>query len=215
MSGMALSNAERRALQEVLQDIPKEATVVLLVGSWARGASDDWSDIDILVVGSGHVPRARGRVQVLQASRDQLVERLEQGDDFVSWVIRFAKPIRGRSHWQQLKAWLSTRDRWPNAELKRQKAAVHLKRAQSLAAMGDEDAAEEEARLSLSHLARAVLLERGVFPLSRPELSGQLEDLSEQEFARALAWPDGSTSELLHLLETKLSPGIDHASNTS
>lgn len=53
--------------------------------------------------------------------------------------------------------------------------------------MGDLDAADEEARFALSHLARAILLAAGVFPLSRPELAAQLEEIGETDLARLLS----------------------------
>ena len=43
--------------------------------------------------------------------------------------------------------------------------------------VGDVDAASEELLFAASHVARAVLLKQGVFPLSRPELPSQLKDV--------------------------------------
>ena len=49
--------------------------------------------------------------------------------------------------------------------------------------VGDVDAASEEMMFAASHVARAVLLQHGRFPLSRMELPSQLEDLEPD-----LAW---------------------------
>ena len=57
--------------------------------------------------------------------------------------------------------------------------------ALELLEMGDVEAASEELMFAASHVARAILLERGVFPLSRPELPAQLRD-REPDIARLL-----------------------------
>jgi len=209
MTTTALSTYERRYLQELVSDLAKDATAVVLVGSRARGTSDQWSDVDILVVGSGETPKTRGRVQIIQASEAELSERLERGDDFAAWVLRFGKPISGRRRWEQLKARLSRQERWPDAGIKRRKAEVHLRAARALMGLGDEEAAQEEARIALSHLARGLLLEREVFPLSRPELPGQLEAVEASNLARGLASRDLPLAELIRVLESHLGRGGD------
>jgi len=203
MTTAALSTRERRYLQELLAELSKDATAVVLVGSRARGTSDDWSDIDILVLRSGAVPpESRGRVQIIQASEDELAERLERGDDFAAWVLRFGKPLYRRRRWEQLRARLAPRQRWPDAEIKRRKAEAHFREARALEGLGDEEAAQEEARIALSHLARGLLLEQEVFPLSRPELPAQLEAIEAPALARALASRDLPLAELLKVLES-------------
>lgn len=204
MTSPALTILDRRHLQEALAAIDDQATAVVLVGSRARGVGDDTSDIDLLVIGSGRLPRPGGRVQIIQTSEIELMERLKTGDDFAAWAIRYGKPIRGRSRWRELRSRLSAVQRWPDPELKQQKAAAHWKRAVSLRDLGDEDAAEDEARIALSHLARALLLERGVFPLSRPELAGQLEEIGEVGLAEALTSTTLPLDELLPMLRSHL-----------
>lgn len=206
MTTTALSTVDRRHLHETLAAIDDRATAVVLVGSRARGAGDEASDIDLLVIGSGRLPRPGGRVQIIQSSEIELMERLKGGDDFAAWVIRFGKPIRGHSRWRELQRRLSAIQRWPDPGLKQRKAAAHWKRAAALRDLGDEDAAEEEARIALSHLARALLLERGEFPLSRPELAGQLEEIGEVGLAKVFASTDLRIGELLQTLRAHLEP---------
>lgn len=52
--------------------------------------------------------------------------------------------------------------------------------------MGDPWAAQEELLFAVTQLSRAVLLSRGHFPLSRPELSKQLRDIDEVAHAATL-----------------------------
>jgi hypothetical protein len=49
--------------------------------------------------------------------------------------------------------------------------------ALELLEVGDVDAASEELMFAASHVARATLLQHGVFPLSRPELPSQLQTI--------------------------------------
>jgi uncharacterized protein (UPF0332 family) len=70
---------------------------------------------------------------------------------------------------------------WPSWQTKIMHAASRLFLASELLDIGDLDAAAEELLYSASHSARAVLLRREVFPLSRPEM---IDQLNENGFAR-------------------------------
>jgi hypothetical protein len=53
---------------------------------------------------------------------------------------------------------------------------------------GDADASQEQAVSYLTHLARAELLDRGIYPASRPELPSQLRAIGSFQTAE---WLDG------------------------
>jgi hypothetical protein len=106
------------------------------------------------------------------------------GDDFPHWALRFGVPLSGRKAWESLRKELLPKAPWPDPERKLQQAKRKWNAAETLLAMGDVPAAEEEIRFALSHLARAELLARQVFPLSRPELSSQLEAVGNRDLAR-------------------------------
>ena len=53
-----------------------------------------------------------------------------------------------------------------------------------LLALGDSDAANEQLLTILTHLARARLIEGGIYPASCPELVEQLREIGEQYLAR-------------------------------
>lgn len=55
-----------------------------------------------------------------------------------------------------------------------------------MAQAGDEDAMLDLTVSYLTHLARAVLAENGVYPASRPELPGQLSQIGQVELAARL-----------------------------
>jgi predicted nucleotidyltransferase len=200
----SLTIEERRYLNQLLAGLVATPASVVLVGSHARGTPRDGSDVDLLIVGGRDVQPARGRFQLILSSEEDLRSRLEQGDDFASWVLRFGKPLQGRSGWNNLRSRLSELDRWPDAELKFKKAARHLRTSKALLELGDEAAAKDEAEIALSHLARGRLLGAGVFPLSRPELGAQLRGIGEDALASALSSTETPVSELVDMLEELL-----------
>ena len=105
-----------------------------------------------------------------------LVEtKLAEGNDLLGWAVKFGRVLFERDHF-----WQRVVDRWidsmplPSPEIARQRAAVALRRYTKVSAVDDKDAAQEQAVSYATHLARAALLTRGIYPASRPELVGQL-----------------------------------------
>ncbi|MGB8380187.1 MAG: nucleotidyltransferase domain-containing protein [Dermatophilaceae bacterium] len=188
MNPSTIDLEERRYIRSLLRDEGNgQPTAVVLVGSWARGTqTEPTSDLDLLVVGSPHSRSPVGRIQVIRRSVDQFRRLALGGDDFAQWALRYGKPVKGRQAWAVLRRELLDRAPWPNVKPKLDLAARRCRAAQDLLQMGDLDAADEETRFALSHLARALLLGAGVFPLSRPELAAQLQEIGETDLARLL-----------------------------
>jgi hypothetical protein len=179
--------SERKYLRGLLGVLPRGQPVVL-IGSWARGtAVSPRSDIDVLVVGEGKFALAPPRLQVMLMSPVEFQRRLMAGDDFPQWALRFGTPLSGRRVWESMRRKLLPEAPWPDPERKLQQAKRKRDAAEALLAMGDVPAAEEEVRFALSHLARAELLLRHVFPLSRPELSSQLEAIGNWDLASMMS----------------------------
>jgi predicted nucleotidyltransferase len=189
MTTSSIDLVERKYLRGLLgaTDEDEAPAAVILVGSWARGTQiEPTSDLDVLVLDAAHVPSPVGRIQVINRSIDDLRRLVAARDDFAQWALRYGKPIKGKQIWAALTKELLALAPWPDAEAKFDLARRRLQAAEDLLKMGDVDAAQEEARYALSHLARAALLTRQVFPLSRPELPAQLEGIGDVELARAL-----------------------------
>ena len=158
--------------------LDREASVIL-IGSYARHASTRMSDVDILVLHSEGT-RLKLRISVemhlQQESRTRFLQRLNDGDDYPAWALRFGIPIHDPDGW-----WAShvtsekRRPHWPDWSLKIDRAAKRIALAQALLDTGHRDAAEEECLYTASHIARAILLRNSVFPRSRPEMPSQLE----------------------------------------
>ncbi len=180
------SLAERKYLREVLWSAPQGSPVVL-VGSYARGTSiRPWSDIDVLVMGEHHGPIPPPQIQLISITQERLRRRVQAGDAFAQWALRFGVALAGRQVWDKLRKELLSDAPWPTQTPQLEQASKKLATAQDLFQMGDLPAAEEEIRFALSHLARAELLAKGVFPLSRQELPAQLQEAEQPKFAQMM-----------------------------
>ena len=166
-----------------------DAATVILVGSGARGVRNLRSDIDVLVLhDDGHRIRLKrpGDIHLQQDSRSRFIRRLEDGDDYPGWALRFGMPMRDPDGWWA-KHVAAERENphWPNWRTKVEHAKKRIRMGLDLLGVEDMDAASEELLFATSHVARATLLKDGVFPLSRPELPTQLEDV-DPRLARLL-----------------------------
>lgn len=168
--------------------LPEDAPVVL-VGSCARGVTNRRSDVDVLVLhDEGRRIRLKrpGDIHLQQDSRSRFLRRLEDGDDYPGWALRYGTPIRDLDGWWAKHAAAEIANpHWPDWRPKVEQARKRIKMASELLDVGDIDAASEELLFAASHVARATLLKQGVFPLSRPELPSQLRAM-DTSLARLL-----------------------------
>jgi hypothetical protein len=159
-----------------------DSATVVLIGSSARGTTHARSDVDILIIHEGDC-RIRldrpGDIHLQQDSRSRFLTRLEDGDDYPGWALRFGIPIRDPGGWwaKQVATELDN-PHWPDWQPKADYAKKRIAMSRQLLDIGDIDAASEEMMFAASHVARAVLLKHGQFPLSRMELPSQLEDMA-------------------------------------
>ncbi len=117
----------------------------------------------------------------------EVTQKLGQGHDYLSWTVRFGQVLFERDCW-----WTRLRADW-NDRLCLPSAADASARAEKaeclskeLREAGDEDAADELQLSSLTHICRAELSRAHVFPKSRPELEGQLREISQHVLADQL-----------------------------
>jgi len=156
---------------------------VVLIGSAARRCRTEASDIDILFIAKENVaslPVLPG-FHVKFASEVDFVRRLQAGEDFEAWCVRYGVTLLDRGIWERTKA--SFAGVWPRWETKVVHGIGRLFLASDLSAMGDDPAAQEELIFVLGHIARGLLLKNGVFPLSRPELAQQVKELGYPQLA--------------------------------
>lgn len=159
----------------------QDSTTVVLVGSSARGVMNDRSDVDILILQNADRRlqiEHSGDMHLQQDTRSRFLKRLQDGDDYPGWALRFGEPISDPDGWWA-KQVIAEREspHWPNWRPKIEHAQKRLRMSKDLIEIGDYVAASEELMLAASHVARATLLREGIFPLSRPELPSQLLDI--------------------------------------
>jgi hypothetical protein len=124
--------------------------------------------------------------------------QLNSGHDMLGWAVRF-----GRVLFQRDGFWDRVVDSWgqrlplPSSKLARERAAAAYRHLTNVLQFGDADAAHEQGLSYVTHLARAELLDRGVYPASRPELAEQLRAIGDVRLAE---WLDrllsGESTEL-------------------
>ncbi len=189
-----VGRAVLRALREA--GLLEDSTVVL-IGSFARGTTTWRSDVDILVITPRAVrarPPAPSMVEIHFQTPERFTERIVSGDDFAQWAVLFGKVLYdGPGRWVRLRTQVQGAP-FPSWSRKLPVVQRHLRRARALLDMGDVDAACEQALRAADHLARAFLLRNHTWPMSRPELPGQLDRAGHVRLARALEALDQITA---------------------
>ncbi|HEV7774130.1 MAG TPA: hypothetical protein VGO48_12675 [Conexibacter sp.] len=181
--------AQRRVTEVLLaraHDLDAEAFA--LTGSTARSQRTAISDLDYHVIGPR--PSRAGladEVDIVATDAGRFWEKLRSGDDYVQWTLRFGCVLFDRTGvFREGMRVLSTERLWPDTARKHARLSSHRRQAQRLIDLGDRDAAQEQVRAALTSAARAVLLDVGVFPLSRTELPAQLDAIGRMRLALAL-----------------------------
>jgi hypothetical protein len=163
------------------------AVALVLTGSTARGARSAVSDLDYHAIGpSFPLSDLPAEIDLYCDESDELLEKLERGDDFAHWTLRHGCVLFDSGVLREAAVHAVDRDLWPDAERKLRQARRTLDFAERLLASGDLAASLEQVRGALSLAARWWMLAHDVFPLARAELPGQLRELSQPPLARAL-----------------------------
>lgn len=125
------------------------------------------------------------RLHVQSIREGTFREKLQVGDDFAGWCVRFGVPLLTSKGWLAI---VNSPDAelWPDWRKKVTHAARRLMLAATMVDAGDDEAAAEETLYAASHAARAMLLKSGVFPLSRPEMVQQLQEAGHRSLAELL-----------------------------
>lgn len=164
------------------------ANALLLSGSTARGTRTEISDLDYHLVGepiaTSDMP---AELDLHVVSVAKLRERLDEGDDFTQWSLRFGLVVFDDGVIRDAVREIVEHRLWPDPVRKRQQAEKSLQIARAMVESDDQDAAIEQVRTALTLTARWHLLEHRLFPLSRGELPSQLQGLGATDLAASLA----------------------------
>jgi predicted nucleotidyltransferase len=176
-------NDEFSVVAEELSKLTTADCAVVLVGSAARGRRSEQSDIDILFVSTTKISDAPviSGYHIKFSTEADFLTRLKAGEDFEAWCARLGVTLCDRGVWTRIKA--DSAGVWPKWETKVVHGLRRLFLASQMSKMGDESAAREELVFVLGHIARGLLLKRGTFPLSRPELADQVREIGYPHLA--------------------------------
>jgi predicted nucleotidyltransferase len=177
-----MSDEFYKVAAKLSQSINADCAVVL-IGSAARACRTENSDIDILFVCSVRVPAIPviSGYHIKFSTEADFLRRLNAGEDFEAWCVRYGVQLLDRKAWERIKS--SSANVWPRWDIKVVHGIRRLFLASELSKMGDREAAREELIFVLGHIARGLLLKNGRFPLSRPELAEQVNELGYPELA--------------------------------
>lgn len=147
-------------------------------------------DLDLIVISAEDAPLHVSppiEVDLRTYSEAILDAQVARGHDLLGWAIKFGRVLFQRVHyWDKVVESWQDRLPLPSAALTRERAAGAQARLAKVLQSGDADAAHEQALSYLTHLARAELLDRGVYPASRPELPSQLRASGNGQIAEQL-----------------------------
>ena len=148
------------------------------------------ADLDLIVISAEARPLHISppmEIDLRVYSVSTIDAQIATGHDLLGWAIKFGKALFQRDHcWDEIiDAW---KDRLPlpSAALARERAVAAHERLVKVLESGDTDAIREQAVSYLTHLSRAELLDRGVYPASRPELASQLRASNGSQIAEQL-----------------------------
>jgi hypothetical protein len=155
------------------------ALALILTGSTARGHRTEVSDLDFHVIGDERLDHAvlPVDIEIYRDEKRRFGEKLKDGDDFAHWSVRFGRIVFDRCGViREAAEEVARRDLWPDPERKMRQATKALQWAEEFAHSGDYGPTLEYSRTALSLVARGLLLQDDVFPLSRGEIPAQLRD---------------------------------------
>jgi hypothetical protein len=185
-----------------LTDVKDDANVVAVVavGSAVRPGVRS-VDLDLVVICKRPEDlrvRAPLEIDLRSYPLEHVLGQLAGGNDLLGWAVKFGKVLFQRNGY-----WDSLSDSWhdrlplPAPDVAAQRADESFHRLTKVLELGDVRAAEEQAVSYATHLARAELLRRNVYPASRPELPAQLRKVGSYEAADCL--------------EQLFNPAVDHS----
>ena len=162
---------------------------IIAVGSAVRPTVLS-ADLDLILVCrqlSSSTPSAPIEVDLRAYAASEIDSLIANGNDMLGWAVKFGKTLFQRDgFWDAVLVKWKHRLPLPSAQASARRADAAFERLAKVFELGDKNAAQEQAVSYLTHLARAELLRRRVYPASRPELPKQLRAKGSLAIARSL-----------------------------
>jgi len=176
---------------DFLNSAPADSSLlaVVAIGSAVRPNVVS-TDLDLIVISAEATPLHISppmEIDLRVYSVAAISGKIASGHDLLGWAVKFGKVLFQRDHcWDRIVGDWQGRLPLPSSALARERAAAAHERLAKVLESGDTDAAREQAVSYLTHLARAELLCRGIYPASRPELPSQLRASNGSHIAEQL-----------------------------
>lgn len=149
------------------------------------------ADLDLVVlvdekpIGDVEPPPIDVDLRIFKAC--EVTTLVREGNDLLGWSIKFGKPLLDKNDsWLKIVRTLDSEVPLPSAKTALERAHKANDLLKLLIEIGDLDAIHEQLLTLLTQLSRARLINRGVYPISRPELAEQLETIDENKLAALL-----------------------------
>ncbi len=167
-------------------DVDENVLAVIAIGSCVRPAVLSL-DLDLVIIcqrSPALCCRAPMEIDVRKFDAANVREEIASGNDLLGWCVKFGVTLFERSRfWTHILQQWSNNLPLPSAQAAWKRAEITKHRVQELERIGDRDAALEQEISYYTHIARATLIEHGVYPASRPELPAQLQQVGEFQLA--------------------------------
>src|SRR5436305_5551766 len=157
------NRSEVSAIVNRLNGSLDDSSAIVLIGSVARNCATQRSDIDVLMVGERPKLEIRGpNVEFHAFPATKFLNRLQHGDDFPNWCVRFGIPLAGKQYWESVLHKAEHAD-WPDWKKKITISARRLLACRLSLQTGDREAGAECALFAYDHLIRGILLREMIF----------------------------------------------------
>ncbi len=155
--------------------------VIVVMGSAIRECGHRRSDLDLLVLYHGVRPKLYEPIEVdirfIDVNRAD--EQIEAGHEVICWALKFGIALFDRHGiWKSLKRKWINRIPLPSIAQAEERAFKSFDRAKELLDSDDVAAANDLLLAAVTQFVRARLIQHKIFPASRPELPGQLREVS-------------------------------------
>ena len=162
---------------------------IVFFGSVVRGVNSP-TDLDILYIYDQRAfdyQKPPIDVDLRKFESREVEPGLDAGNDLLGWCVRYGELACERGqYWSDIVAAWKGRLALPAASEALERAQKSERLLREMSSLGDDDAALELYLGMLTQLARAHLIQRGVYPASRPELPKQLRSVGETTIAKYL-----------------------------
>jgi len=174
----------KRWLDKLLHAASSDPRIIAIVpmGSAIRERGHRRSDFDLLIMHQGARPKLEPPIEVdiRFVDIEHVDEKIRKGEEVLCWALKFAAAIYDpQCAWDGIQRIWQLRVPLPSAAEAKKRGKLALQRADEMIEAGDESGADDLLLAALTQFVRYRLIQKDVFPASRPELADQLRSTGD------------------------------------